>query len=111
MPRAVPLGPARLRQLVDAAQDVVAPDALAAVHVPAQEGAVEAQAAQVQRRAANDLARGAAGGGLLVQPQLQPRAPLAFGAVVAGRQPRIRNPDRLAAIVEIRRDRLVVVTV
>src|SRR5262245_24899876 len=55
-------------QLLAPAQHVVASDALAALHPPAEEGAVEAQGAEVERRAARDLAGRAAREAILINP-------------------------------------------
>ena len=52
---------AALGQRGRVAQDVVAPDAGTALEVPAEEGALEPQRTQIERRAAEHLARGATG--------------------------------------------------
>src|SRR4051794_17608940 len=68
------------------AQHVVAPEALATLHPPAEEGAVQPQSPEVERRAAGDLAGGTARPAVLVDPQLEPGAQLAPLAVIGRRQ-------------------------
>src|SRR6476660_3455594 len=69
---------------------VVVADAAAAVHVPGEERAVEPQLAEVERRAAQDLAGRAAGVAvLLAHPQRQAGPALAPVAVVRGGDARI----------------------
>src|SRR5689334_6255929 len=106
----------RSARLVALAQDVVAPDALATLHPPAEEGAVEAQRAQVERRPARHLARDPAREALLVDPQLEPGVALAAAVVVGRRQARLGDVDRvrlavLAALDDGRGERLVGVLV
>src|SRR4051812_28315493 len=93
-----------------ASQDVVAADALAPLHPPAEERAVEPQAAEVERGAAQDLARAAPRIGVLAgRPQLEAGAQLAVVGVVGRRQQRL--DDRLRrhrrALEDRRRHRLV----
>ena len=80
----------RRRRRRRAAQDVVAPDALATLHPPVEERAVQALLAEVERRPAQHLARGAAGVvALLGHPQLEAGAALALLGVIGRRQPRV----------------------
>src|SRR6185312_6098845 len=93
------------------AQHVVAPQALAAFHPPAEEGAIQPQASEVERRPARDLAGRAARPAVLVDPQLEARAQLAPLAVVGRGQARIGDVDRsrlavLAALDDGGGDRL-----
>src|SRR4051812_7252804 len=85
------------------AQHVVAAEALATFHPPAEEGAVQPQAPEVERRPARDLAGGAARPAVLVDPQLEPGAQLAPLAVVGRRQARIDdvNRPRLAVLAAL----------
>ena len=90
----------RRRGRSGAAQHVVAPDALAAVDVPAEERAVEPQRAELERRAAQHLAGAAARVVVvLADPQLEPGAALVAVAVVGGREARVgdRAPRRPAS--------------
>src|SRR4051794_32872062 len=71
-------------------QHVVAADALVAVDAPGEERAVETQLAEVERRAAQQPAGGAARVAVvLADPQLEPGAPLEPVAVVGGGDARV----------------------
>src|SRR4051812_1472757 len=76
------------------AQHVVAAEALATFHPPAEEGAVQPQAPEIERRPARDLAGGAARPAVLVDPQLEPGAQLAPLGVVRRGQARIDDVHR-----------------
>src|SRR5690242_5659777 len=72
------------------ADDVVAADALPAVHVPGEERAVEPELAEVERRPAQELAGGPARVAVVpAHPQLESGAALAPVDVVGGGDARI----------------------